>query len=178
VLHLLGGPPRCGKSTFATRAAGRRGLGWLSTDVIRSVVNLHAPLYDDDGLLRPHGPEADRFFASFERAVESCAYVAEHYLLEGVGFYPRHVERLAPHVERRVVFVGQSKVELADVLAHEGRNLWHRGLDDETLAQLPAWIETWSAELEAECSTFGYPYVDLAAGSFADRYDEVERLLF
>ena len=178
MLRLLGGPPRCGKTTLTARAAGTRGIGWLSTDTIRGVVNLHARLYDPEDVLRPHGPEADRFFPSFERVAESCAYLVEDYVVEGVGFYPRHVERLAPHVARRAVFVGQSRVELADVLAHAGRNAWHTELDEETLRQLPAWIEAWSAELARECDELGYPFIDLSAGAFAARLAEVERLLF
>ena len=153
-------------------------MGWLSTDTIRGVVNLHAELYDPDDLFRPHGPEADRFFPSFSQVVDSCAYVVEHYLIEGVGFYPRHVDSLAEGVARRAVFVGQSKVELADILEHEGRNVWHRGLDEDALARLPAWIEAWSAELEAECRALGYPYVDLAAGDFTERYGDVAERLF
>src|SRR4051794_28689116 len=50
MLHLLGGPPRCGKTTFAERVAGRRGIGWLSTDTLRDVVNLHMALYEPRGV--------------------------------------------------------------------------------------------------------------------------------
>lgn len=112
MLHLLGGPARCGKTTLASRAAGARGLGWLSTDVVRGVVNLHMPLMRSEGFDVSHLAEADRFFPSFERLIESSASLAEVYVIEGVGLYPRHVERLGAHIERRAVFVGQSRVDL------------------------------------------------------------------
>ena len=153
-------------------------MGWLSTDTIRGVVNLHFPLYDPDAIFEPHGPEADRFFPAFSSVASSCHDIADDYLVEGVGFYPRHVDQLSGHIERRVVFVGQSKVDLSDILEHEGRNLWHRGLDEDALARLPGWIESWSRELEAECAALGYPYVDLAAGDFAVQYGEVAARLF
>ena len=104
--------------------------------------------------------------------------MAEEYVVEGVGFHPRHVERLGDGVARRTVFVGQSKVDLDLVIEHAGRNAWHTELDDDRLQPPPRWIEEWSAELEQECVELGYPYVDLAVGGFAARYDEVERLLF
>lgn len=177
MLYLLGGAARCGKTTLASRAAGSRGFGWLSTDTARDVVDMLMPLYEAGGIGRSHGDEADAFFPFFERTVESCAYLAEHYVIEGVGFLPRHVARLSDHLDLRVVFVGQSHVEVADILEHEGRNLWHRNLDDETLARVPRWIEEWSAEIEAECATFGSPYVDLTS-DFAAGHARAERLLF
>lgn len=177
MLFLLGGAARCGKTTLATRAAGARGFGWLSTDTVRDVVNMLMPLYPSDGIGRSHGDEADAFFPFFERTVESCAYIAEHYLVEGVGFYPRHIARLSAHLDLRVVFVGQSRVDLASVLEHEGRNVWHRHLNEATLARVPRWIEEWSGEIEAECATYGYPYVELSP-DFAAGQVQAERLLF
>ena len=84
---LLGGPPRCGKTRLAGRVAAERGIGWLSTDTIRDVVNMLMPaLYESGGPGRDPGPEADLLFPFFERAVESCSYLVDDYLIEGVGF--------------------------------------------------------------------------------------------
>ncbi len=162
---------------MATRAASVRGIGWLSTDTVRDVVNMLMPLFEPLAILRSHAEEADAFFPYFERTTESCAYLAEHYLVEGVGFYPRHVARLRDHLDRRVVFVGQSSVDLDEILEHEGRNAWHRHVDDETLARIPEWVTNWSREIESECGSYGYPYVDLFPG-FAAGQAEAERLLF
>jgi hypothetical protein len=180
VLFLLGGAPRCGKTSLAARIAGERGIGWLSTDTVRDVVNLHVPLFEVGGIGRSHRDEADRFFSSFETIARSCAVLAADYVIEGVGFYPRHVAQLDDGLAVRAVFVGQSTVAVDDILRHEGRNAWHRHLDEATLARLPAWIEAWSAELAEECSTYGFPYVDLAAGAdgFVGGQARVEALLF
>jgi hypothetical protein len=179
MLLLLGGPPRCGKTTLAERAAGERGIGWLSTDTVRDVVNLHIPLFEPLGIGAPHGPEADRFYRSFEKTAHSCSYNADTYLIEGVGFYPRHVMALrrAHGVECRAVFVGMRAVDLEAVLEHAGRNRWHEHLDEADVARIPAWIESWSAEIEAECSALGFDYVDVS-GDFDAAMVEVERALF
>jgi hypothetical protein len=164
MLLLLGGPPRCGKTLLAQRLAAGAGMGWLSTDTLRSVVNVAIPLYEPGGIGAPHGPEADRLFPYLERAVQSCAYLVEDYLIEGVGFYPRHAVALAEHTELRCVFVGTSHITVEAILRHEDRNRWHRHIDPDELARVPAWIEAWSEELRLECAALGVPYVDLADG--------------
>jgi hypothetical protein len=177
VLMLLGGPPRCGKTLLAQQIAAARGIGWLSMDTIRDVVNMLLPaLYESGGPGRSHDPEADLFFPYFKRAVESCSYLVDEYLIEGVGFMPRHVAALDDRVEVRPVFVGMTHVELDDVLALEGRNRWHRDLDEATLATLPTWIESWSRHVETECARLDLPYVELG-GDFLAGIDAARRLL-
>lgn len=171
MLYLIGGAPRCGKTLLAQRLASALGAGWCSTDTVRDVVTMLRPDFGAaSGVGVPPGPEADLFFPYFERTAESCAYLAEDYVVEGVGFLPRHAEALAAWVERRVVFVGMLEPRLDAILAHEGRNRWHRHLPPETLALLPAWIADWSRTLRDECAVSGMPYVD-----FSDDFDAGHR---
>ena len=148
---------------LAERLGRERGIGWLSTDTIRDVVAIQLPeLYESVGPGEPHDPEAELFLPAFRKVVESCSYLVDDYLVEGVGFMPRHAAALALEFELRPVFVGMQRVRLDTLLATEGRNQWHRTLDAATLAIVPAWIESWSRQLEAECAPLGIPYVELA----------------
>lgn len=147
---------------LAQQIASERGIGWLSTDTIRDVVNMLMPaLYESGGPGVGPDAEADLFVPYFERVVESCSYLADEYLIEGVGFMPRHLAKVARHVEVRAVFVGNTHVELDAVLATEGRNRWHRDLDEAVLSTIPGWIESWSHQLERECNELDIAYVDL-----------------
>jgi hypothetical protein len=162
---------------LAQQVAWARGVGWLSTDTIRDVVNMLMPtLYESGGPGRPPDLEADLFFPYFERVVESCIYLVDDYLIEGVGFMPRHIAALEHRDEIRPVFVGMRQVQLDTLLAKEGRNRWHRELDAATLAVLPAWIETWSGHVEDECAQLNLPYVDLS-GDFLAGLEAARQLL-
>lgn len=177
MLYLIGGAPRCGKTALAQRAARKLGVGWLSTDTVRDVVNMLNPaLYESGGPGVAPDAEADMFFPYFLRTVESCAYLAESYIVEGVGFMPRHVAMLPDTLGATAVFVGMTRVDLDTVLEHEGRNQWHRHLSPDRLAVLPGWISMWSQQLAAECATHSIPFVDVA-DDFECGTDEVLRLL-
>jgi hypothetical protein len=177
VLMLLGGPPRCGKTLLAERVASERRIGWLSADTIRDVVNMLLPsLYESGGPGRAPDREADLFFPYLERVAESCSYLVEEYLIEGVGFMPRHAAALGTRIELRAVFVGMTHVRLDTLLATEGRNRWHRELDEATLAGVPTWIESWSRQLAEECAQHNMPYVELA-DDFAGGLERARRLL-
>ena len=163
MLYLIGGAPRCGKTLLAQRVASALDVGWGSTDTLRDVVNMVMPeLYAAGGVGVPPTAEADLFFPYFERMAESCAYLAEDYVVEGIGFQPRHVDALASWVRRRTIFVGMVAPRLDAILAHEGRNRWHRHLPPETLAALPGWIADWSRDLREQCAEAGATYVDLS----------------
>jgi 2-phosphoglycerate kinase len=165
VLMLLGGPPRCGKTLLAQRVATHRGIGWLSLDTVRDVVNMLLPgLYEAGGPGVGPDDEANVFFPYFERVVESCAYLTDEYIVEGIGFMPRHVAAVRVDTGVRAVFVGMRHVVLEDLLAFEGRNRWHRHLDASTLSTVPAWIESWSRQLSDECDEHQLPFVDLSEG--------------
>ena len=177
MLYLIGGAPRCGKTLLAQRLGSALGAGWCSTDTVRDVVAMLRPDFGAAGGVGvPPGAEANLFFPYFERMAESCAYLAADYVVEGVGFLPRHVEALASWVDRRVVFVGMVEPRLDAILAHEGRNRWHRHLPPETLAAVPAWIADWSHALREECAATGVRYVDLS-DDFDAGQREAERLL-
>jgi len=114
VLYLIGGAPRCGKTLLAQRVASALGAGWCSTDTVRDVVTMLLPGFASAGGVGvPPGSEADLFFPYFERTAESCSYLAEDYVVEGVGFLQglRPNVRPLPLTPRRSPGRDQSQVE-------------------------------------------------------------------
>ena len=71
VLYIVGGPPRVGKSALGRRVMEDRGVPWLSTDIVRTVVRSADRQIDE--LDRGHpDPDlvAERMYPYLERAVD------------------------------------------------------------------------------------------------------------
>ena len=85
---------------------------------------------------------------------ESCAYLAEDYVVEGVGFLPRHVAELGPDLLAGLHAAGHRLLHLAGPLLGDARRLLQLGGGCGIVdPNLNAWIggqSTYSAPL---CST-------------------------
>ena len=46
MIYLIGGPPRCGKTTIAKKLSKDLGISWLSADTLESVASLYVPKKD------------------------------------------------------------------------------------------------------------------------------------
>lgn len=178
MLFLLGGPPRCGKTTMAQHVCRSHGIPWMSTDTMRDVVAMLVPGFDD---ARAVGAdplrEAELFAPYFERLCRSCAYLAEDYLIEGTGFTPSQVATLATELELRCVFVGRTSAPLAELLDREGRNQWPRHLGERERALLPSWVEEHSRVLRDGAATAGMPFVDVSGDFDRACVEAVQRLM-
>ena len=169
VLMVLGGPPRCGKTMLAERFA-------------RSAGSVGFPL-TPSGTLWPYScPSCTRRSVPASRTIQrpTCSFriSARWWRAAAISSTttswrasascPATSAALASGFGMRPVFVGMQHVQLDTLLATEGRNQWHRDLDAATLAIVPAWIESWSRQLEAECAPLGIPYVESATTSKQD----------
>ena len=100
MIYLVGGAPRAGKSILGQQVAARRHVGWVATDVLRSLLN-------DEGAARWNAsPEAisataEWFLPYLERFISGISSLADDYLLSSPG------ARSATHGTGRVLdFIG------------------------------------------------------------------------
>ncbi len=119
MIYLIGGPPRCGKTTVARRLAAVFGCPWVQTDYLESAFSAYFP----PGEYEPHhldpGPDIprerrnDAVYAKFSAAeiiaryralagrtwpglrtiVEYALFDGEDFILEGFHVDPEHVRR-------------------------------------------------------------------------------------
>ena len=162
---LIGGPPRVGKTTAAALIGRALRCGWTSLDVIRGIVGSLVPdIAAAVGVGMPPAREAELFFPHFEQAAGGVFYLHGTHVLGGVGFMPADVPRLGAWISRSAIFLGARTFDLELAREHAGRNRWIDDVTDDERALVPAWIESWSRDVEAQCADADIPYVDIGAG--------------
>ncbi len=180
MIYLVGGAPRAGKSILGQRVAQRARIGWVSTDVLRSVL-LGAGLKQEEAEAWDASPDAvaraaDWFFPHLERFAWGIGSLADSYLIEGVHFLPRHAVALGQRFAVRSVFIGCSELSLQRFQEFPGCSRGYASLPLEFQRQIVEDVPRWSAFIAAEAAAAGCPYVD-TGGDFAAGLDRAEALL-
>lgn len=175
MIYLVGGAPRAGKSILGQRVAQRLNIGWVATDVLRTLVKGEAEERWDAS------PEAitrvaEAFFPYLEKFVWGIGTLADHYLIEGVHFLPRHVVALGQRFAVRSVFIGSAGLTLERFEQFPGRSRGYASLPADFKRQIVHDVPRWSQLIADECAAAGCAYVD-TSGDFAGQLAEAERLL-
>ena len=151
MIYLIGGPPRCGKTTVARRLASAVGCSWVQTDWLESAFSAyvppgeHEPRRLDPGRDVPRESWNDVVYATFsaveiiayyramaERAwpgvrtmIEYALFDEEDFIIEGYHIDPALVQRFLaaadPGTAREVRAAFLVREDRADILAGIGR---------------------------------------------------------
>lgn len=103
MIYLVGGAPRCGKTSFAQYACREFGIPWISTDVLMSVARAY--LSPDEIAERvPHvkslGATNDEVYAN-----NSIATIIDHYKTKQRGTVPAIKALIADTVKERYTYL-------------------------------------------------------------------------
>ena len=175
MIYLVGGAPRAGKSVLGQRVARQLNVGWIATDVLRTLLKEEAASGWD---VAPEAiaATAEAFYPYLERFVWGISSLADDYLIEGVHFLPRQVLALSQRFSIRAVFLGCSQLTLERFDAFPGRSRGYAGLPVELKRQIVQDVPGWSALIAREAAAAGCRYVD-TSDDFAVRLAEAEQLL-
>lgn len=175
MLYLIGGVYRTGKTSLAQRVLGSKLVPFVSTDALWHMLKNAAPsLGVTDDL--PLDQKADKLYPFLEQFVKYALYSTPDYLVEGDAIRPSHAAKLQKFHDLRAVFLGFSEVRSQDILKHAGHNDWVSGLGTKELEDLADGIVKISNQIKAECSEFGFSYVDLA-GDYKTKMDQAYEYL-
>lgn len=165
MIYLVGGAPRAGKSILGQRVAQRLSVGWVATDVLRTLVQGEGEArWDASPEAIAH--TADWFFPHLEKFVGGIGSLADSYLIEGVHFLPRHVLALGQRCAVRAVFIGSSQLTLQRFEEFPGRSPGYASLPADFKRQIVRDVPRWSDFISREAAAAGCPYVD-TSGDFA-----------
>jgi 2-phosphoglycerate kinase len=173
MIYLVGGAPRAGKSILGQRVAAKLKVGWIATDVLRSIVN-EAGAGDWDASPAAISATADWFFPYLERFIWGIhSLAADGYLIEGVHFLPRHVAVLSERFPVRSIFLGSSTFSLERFEAFPGRSRGYAALPLELRKKIVQDVPRWSEFIAREAAGSGCPYIDTAS-DFEARLDAAQ----
>ena len=122
MIYLIGGAPRCGKTTFSKILAAKKRISWISTDLIESVVAEYmSPDEIRKGLptanvctalpqesLRTEIISAKTLWPGTKRFIKALLKWKHDYVIEGVHLLPQFVhelEKLEHWDEVRVLYL-------------------------------------------------------------------------
>jgi 2-phosphoglycerate kinase len=184
MIYLIGGPPKCGKTTFAKRLSKSAGIAWVSTDTLQNVIKP----YITDADMRTKFPLSMMKYANNDKkysahttteiimaykqqAVTSQsaikAFVAAEltdgndYAVEGYHVTPDLIAMLTkehPKKVRGLILVKKDPAAfLADMRRSTTPNDWilSKTHDDATFPKIAAMVIEYSIELEKVASDNG-----------------------
>ena len=179
MIYLIGGAPRVGKSVLTQQLAKDLGIGWISTDLLMTVLHMK----NESGIKTEWDASpsaitaaANWFFPYLERFIWGVNSMTDDYIIEGVDFLPEHVMQLVNQYQIRAVFLGHSQMDLQIFDKFPGRSRGYAGLPEEMRQQFAQDVPLWSQFIQQERERFGLPYFDMS-GDFDQRLREVESVI-
>ncbi len=201
MLHLLGGPPRIGKSLIAAAMARRHGIRCVSTDVLGATLEQEQGQDTAPGLFVQERIDAlsteERIHLMAEDTDRRIAWLVEEaeatweavppllrrehdggrdVLVEGVAVLP-HLAATLDFPELRALFVGHRGDGLEESLRtslRQNEDEWLRDVSGEELAAWATFVRRMSDHVEREAREHGFPYVEMGDAAF---HESVERVI-
>jgi hypothetical protein len=179
MLYFIGGAPRAGKSVLAQQVAAHLRLGWVSTDLLMTLLiskDVAGAKAEWDAAPEAIAAAAAWFFPCLERFSWGVSSMADGYVIEGVDFLPEQVVRLATLYPLRAVFLGCAQITPDRFDRFPGRSRGYAGLPTEVRRRFAQDVPQWSEFVRQEAGRFGCTYIDMS-DDFPSRLSEAEVLL-
>jgi len=179
MIYLIGGAPRTGKSILSQQFSARKGIGWISTDMLVEMLRVkRQPGVKTEWDASPEAitAAADWFYPYLEHFIWGVNSHADSYLVEGVDFLPGHAVKLASQYPVSMLFLGCSGMTLERFDRFPGHSPGYAGLPEPLRRQMAQDIPLWSAFIQQEAARFTCPYLDMSV-DFPLRLEEARQAL-
>jgi len=181
MLYLIGGAPRCGKTTFSKKLAAKKRIPWISTDLIESIVAEYmSPDEIRKGLptanvctaspqesLRTEIISAKTLWPGTKRFIKALLKWRHDYVIEGVHLLPQYVhelEKLDHWDEVRVLYlIKQDQRSIVDGFKRshvESDWLLQCIKSENDLRHAAEMVQCKSLYLKKQASRYHYPVVN------------------
>jgi 2-phosphoglycerate kinase len=186
-LFLIGGPPKCGKTTLAKALSKQLSIPWISADTLQNIVWAYTPK-EKHATLFPHsylrGDSNDEFYAAHDvqqiiqgyiaqgkATDEAISMMAETYLIdkddfivEGYQVTPELVNRIlekfgTEHIKAVFLVRHNEQKFVQDVHKSTTPNDWilRKTKNEETFLKIAQMVDEYSQYFEQEARKYDLP---------------------
>jgi 2-phosphoglycerate kinase len=206
MIYLIGGPPKCGKTTLAKKIAQEHQISWISADTLQNIVwaytpkNKRASLFplsysrekSNDEFYSKHSSQQiiKNYIAQGKTAYDAISMMAETYLadeddfiVEGYQVTPKIVARIykkfgKEHVKAVFLVKHDKQKFIQDIHKSTTPNDWIiRKTKNEAAFELIAkMIAEYSRYFEKEAKNYGFEVFNMD-NDFNSQMDAIEKIL-
>lgn len=186
MIYLIGGPPKCGKTTLAKKLAQEYGISWISADTLQNIVWAYTPREkhssffphsylrgeSNDDFYAEHSPQQiiENYVAQGKTTYDAISMMAETYLIdkddfivEGYQVTPEIVDRVfkkfgKEHVKAVFLVKYDEQKFIQDIHKSTTQNDWiiRKTKDEATYRRIAKIIAEYSHYFENEAKKYGF----------------------
>lgn len=205
MIYLIGGPPKCGKTTLAKQFSKSVGIPWVSTDTLQNVIKTYTtnhnfttsfPLssvsYETNDeryakntsseIINAYQQQAKTVYAAVKAFVQSELTDENDYIIEGYHIAPELIGNLTsdfPCLIIGIVLIKKNADEFIDSI-HKSTtpNDWilTKTKDETTFPKIAAMVVDYAAQLEVESKKYSIKVI-CTDGDFAMQLTVAEKYL-
>lgn len=206
MIYLIGGPPKCGKTTLAKKIAQEYGISWISADILQNIVRAYTPkekhpaLFphsylrreSNDDFYSEHSPQqiVENYIAQGKTTYDAISMTAETYLtdkddfiVEGYQITPEIVDTIKKKFDRehiKAVFLVKYDEQkfIQDIHKSTTPNDWiiRKTKDESTYGKIAKMVAEYSRYFEKEAKKYGFSVFNMDE-DFDKQLDVVEKHL-
>jgi 2-phosphoglycerate kinase len=190
-IYLIGGPPKCGKTTLAKKLSKEFTIPWISADTLENIVAAYTPK-ESKPTLFPHsylrGESNDEFYSLHSPQAIVDGYVAQSkatysaigaivetqlsdkddYIIEGYQVTPEIVNqiiyKLGPDTIKSIFLIKKDKEKfISDVHKSTTLNDWilRKTKNEETFLKIAEMVRTYSNYFETEAKKYNFSLLEM-----------------
>jgi len=204
MIYLIGGAPKCGKTTLAKRLAEKYQIPWISADTLQNIVWAYTPKEKRETLF-PHshlrGESNDGFYSKYpaeqivknyitqgEATYSAIKMMAETYLTDGDDFIVEGYQVTPEVVNEIFEKFGQEHVKAAFLVKYDEQkfvenihksttpNDWiiRKTKDEITYNLIAKMVAEYSRYFETEAKKYGFAVFNLD-GDFNEQFEIIKK---